>query len=277
MYLGIDVGGTKTLIACLTNDGEIVESRKFPTAKNYGHFLLELRHTLVHMKHTDWRAAGIGIPVSLFDRDTEIAHRFGNLPWKNEHIQHDFEKILHCPVVIENDAKLASLSEAMLLKEKYSKVLYITISTGIGYGLTVHGKIDSNIGDGGGRTIMLEHRGKLTPWEDFASGRAIVERYGKRAEDIHDEKTWHAIANDLKLGFLELIAVTQPDVIIVGGSVGNYFERFKHLLAAELRAYETPSLQIPALKKAQRPEEAVVYGCYDLAKETFGNHAAAHH
>ncbi|CAN5345991.1 ROK family protein [soil metagenome] len=276
MYLGIDVGGTKTLVASLNNHGEIVESRKFPTEKNYDHFLLELRHALAHMQHSDWQAAGVGIPTSRFNRTAGIAYRFGNLPWKSVPIQHDLEKILKCPVTIENDAKLASLSEAKLLKDKYQRVLYVTISTGIGYGLTVDCIIDSNIGDPGGRSMLIEHRGKFVPWETFASGKAIVEHYGKRAEDIHDEKTWSAIARNLKLGFLELIAVMQPDVIVVGGSVGNYFERLKKPLENELKAYETPSLPIPPLLKAQRPEEAVVFGCYDLAKQRFGNHAATH-
>lgn len=270
MYLGVDVGGTKTLIALLTDQGIIKESRKFPTPHSYHHFLLELAHSVAFLSTHDFKAAGVGIPASRFDRASGIAFRFGNLPWKNIPIQHDLEKILHCPIVIENDAKLASLSEAMLLKDKYSRVLYITISTGIGYGLTVDGQIDTNIGDAGGHTLLLEHRGKLVKWESFASGKAIVERYGKRAQDIHDEKTWKSIVRDLKLGLLELIAVMQPEVIVVGGSVGIYFDRYKEFLADELKPYETPSNPIPDLIKAERPEEAVVYGCYDLAKATFG-------
>jgi glucokinase len=276
MYLGIDVGGTKTLLAVLNNHGEIVESRKFPTASNYNHFLLEVRHAIAHLNHTEWQAAGVGIPATIFDREHQIAHAFGNLPWKNVHVQDDLEKLLRCPVVLENDAKLACLSEAMLLRERYDRVLYVTISTGIGYALTVDGRIDTNIGDGGGRTILLEHRGKLAPWETFASGKAIVKRYGKRAEDIHDDHTWQAIARDLRLGFLELIAITQPDVIVLGGSVGTYFDRYREFLTDYLKAHQTPSLHIPPLRKAKRPEEAVVFGCYDLAKLTYGSHAVAH-
>jgi len=269
MYVGVDVGGTKTLVAVLTDKGVIVESRKFPTPRNYHNFLLELRHCLAQFEHTDYLAGGVGIAVSRYNRDKGMAYVFGNLPWHDVQIQHDMEKVLKCPVVIENDAKMASLSEAMLLKGKYSRVLYVTISTGIGYGLTVDQKIDPNIGDAGGHAILLEHNGKLEKWESFASGKAIVERYGKRAQDIDDEATWKAIVRDLKLGFLELIAVMQPDVIVVGGGVGAYFERFQDLLITELKQYETPANPIPVIAKAQRPEEAVIYGCYDLAKAVF--------
>lgn len=269
MYIGVDVGGTKTLIAALTDDGVIVESRKFPTPKSYKNFLLEVSHALHHMEHQDFKAGGAGIPVTNFNRDTGRAVNFGNLPWHNVLVQHDLEKIFKCPFVVNNDAKMASLSESMLLKDKFHRVLYVTISTGIGYALTVNHKLDDNVGDAGGRTIMLEHDGKLQPWESFASGKAIVARYGKRAEDIHDNETWKKIVRELTQGFLELIAIMQPDIIVVGGSVGNYFERYMAFLEAELKRYETPLLPIPPLHKAGRPEEAVIFGCYDLAKAEF--------
>jgi len=234
MYIGVDIGGTKTLVAVLTDAGKIVESKKFNAR----------------------------------------AINFGNLPWKNISIQHDLEKLCKCPFVVENDAKMAALSESNLLKGDFNKVLYVTISTGIGYGLVSDGIIDSNIGDGGGRAILLEHRGKLQPWEDFASGHAIVARYGKRAEDIHDAATWHQISRDLAKGFIHLIAIAEPEVIVIGGSVGSYFDRYATILAAEIKKYHIPLVPMPQLRSAQRPEEAVVYGCYDLAKQTF-SHAAA--
>src|SRR4051812_10175072 len=114
MYVGVDVGGTKTLVAVLTDNGEIVESRKFLTPRNYKNFLLEVQHTLAHMEHKDFVAGGAGIPVSNLNRDTGRAINFANLPWHNVLVQHDLEKIFHCPFVLTNDAKMASLSEAML-------------------------------------------------------------------------------------------------------------------------------------------------------------------
>lgn len=271
MYLGVDVGGTKTLVAVLDEHGVIQESRKFPTPQNYRHFLLELAHIVAFFTTQDFKAAGVAIPAARLDRKHGVGINFGNLAWNRVPVLADVEKILHCPVVLENDAKMAALSEAKLVADKYSRVLYVTISTGIGYGLVVDGSIDPNIGDAGGAGILLEHKGKLVPWESFASGRAIVERYGKRAEAITDDTTWKAIVRDLTQGFIELIAVTEPDIIILGGSVGHYFERYKQFLVAELRKYQNPLLAMPAFKKAERPEEAVVYGCYDLAKATFAH------
>ena len=110
--------------------------------------------------------AAVAIPGHV-DRDRGIGIRFGNLPWENVPVGHDIEKIFDAPVLVENDAKLGGLSEALLLKGKFKKVLYLTISTGIGIGLIIDGQIDTDISDGGGRSILLEHRGKLNPLGRF--------------------------------------------------------------------------------------------------------------
>lgn len=273
MYLGVDIGGTKTLAAVLDDRGVIKQKTKFPTNPDYPTFLKELQQVVADFGDHDYRAAGVGMPVTDFDRKRGMGIVFGNLPWQMVPVQSDLERIAQAPVALENDAKLAGLSEAMLHKDK-SKVLYVTVSTGIGTALVVDRKIDPNVADAGGATLLLEHHGKLQPWEHFASGKAIVAQYGKRAEDIHDVKTWQAIVHNLSRGFLELIAIMQPDLIVIGGSVGTYFDRYGDLLTAELKRYETPLLAIPPITQAQRPEEAVVFGCYDYAKQQFG---AVHH
>jgi predicted NBD/HSP70 family sugar kinase len=269
MYLGVDIGGTKTLVATLGDDGEIQEERRFSTPKHYPDFLAKLKGALVTLATQDFTAVGVGVPGRL-DRETGVAISCGNLGWKNIAIRSDIHKLVHCPVVIENDAKLAGLSEAKLLGSTYKKVLYITISTGIGIARIENGVIDTSFGDSGGKAMLLQHNGKEQPWESFASGKAIVKRFGKRAEDIHDAKTWQIIAHDLAQGLIDLIAIVEPEVIVFGGGVGQFLERFEKPLKTELKRYENPMLPIPPLRKAARPEQAVIYGCYDVAKANHG-------
>jgi len=264
MYLGIDVGGTKTLIAEIDDNGVIITSQKFPTPQKYQDFLLELANNIDKLTTKDYRAVGVGIPSTHINRTEGVAVSFANLDWHNVQVQADIEKLTNCPVALENDAKLAGLSEARLRRD-IDRLLYITISTGIGYSLIDHQKIDPNIGDGGGSLLLLEHNNQLMPWEKFASGKAIVETFGQKAQDIHDEHTWALIAHNLGLGFMELIATTEPDIIVIGGSVGVYLDRYIRPLTKELKAMETPLLPIPKIEAAKRPEEAVVYGCYDYA------------
>lgn len=269
MFLGIDIGGTKVLVATLDADGVITEQARFSTPGDYNEFLQKLQETVASLTTKEFQAAGVGVP-GVLDRDRGIGRKLGNLPWENVHIEADVEKIVDCPTVIENDAKLGCLSEAMLLKDKFRRVLYVTVSTGIGVGFVNDLTIDTNIGDGGGRAMLVEHQDKLVPWESFASGKAIVKRYHKPAREIEDEETWKAISRDLARGLMELIAITEPEVIIFGGSVGAYFDRYKDYLEAALKKFEIPLVKLPKLREAQRPDAAVVYGCYDLAKARYG-------
>ncbi len=267
MYIGIDVGGTKTIVACLDDNGVILESLKFQTPKDYAEFLAEVRKALDGFNNKQFIAGAAGIPAIRYDRKTGITGAFGNLPWRNVNIAKDLPKIVGCPLYIENDAKLGALSESMLIKDRYSKVLYIAIGTGIGYALVDGLKIDTDAGDGGGRIMLVNRDNKLVPWESIASGHAINERYHKMAKDIDDQETWQAISKDLAEGFEELIAVFQPEVIIVGGSVGKYFNKYGEMLKKELNSYQLSFVTLPDIMGAQRPDDAVVYGCYDYAKQ----------
>ena len=269
MYVGVDIGGSKTLIAVLDDAGVITEQIKFPTPEDYDAFLNEASKVISGLQTKEFQAAGVAAPGKI-NRHDGIATEFGNLHWHNVPIQADLEKLLACPVVLENDANLAALSEAMLVKD-YEKVLYVTISTGIGTGVVIKQAIDPVFADSEGGQMALEYNGKIAIWEDFASGKAMVERYGKKAKDINDDATWHRIAHDWARGFIELIALIQPDVIIIGGSVGVYFDKYIEPLEQELSVYDNPMVPIPPIRQAARPELAVIYGCYDLARSKYGH------
>jgi predicted NBD/HSP70 family sugar kinase len=265
MYVGIDIGGTKTLVAALTNEGAIHESVKFPTPEQYDDFLPLLRETIQSLKTKDFRAGAVAAPGEI-DRKRGRFVVGGNLLWKNEPIQRDLERITGCPMLLENDGNLAGLSEAMLLKDKHAKVLYLTISTGIGGGFIVNQQIDPSMSDIEPGQMMVQRGDKLVKWESFASGKAIYERYDQKASEIEDPAIWKAIVKDWIVGFIDLMAVTQPDVIVLGGGVGHYLPKYHDYLVAELKKYVTPLVPVPPIVQAKRPEEAVVYGCYDLAR-----------
>lgn len=270
MYLGVDIGGTKTLVGLMNDQGVILDQKKFPTPKVYQEAIAEISNTVNNFTTENLIAAGIGMPATNLDRENGIGVNFGNLPWENVPIQADLSKRIGCKVVVENDAKLAGLSESMLLGDEYKKVLYVAIGTGIGYALIVNRTIDTAIGDGGGQMIILEHDGKYQPWEAFSSGRAIREQFGKPASEITDKEDWAIIARNLALGFVEIMAMTEPDIIVIGGGVAPYLPSFIEPLNKELKRFENPLLKVPPIQEAQRPETAVVYGGYDLAKALYG-------
>ena len=268
MYIGVDIGGTKTLVASLDDNGVITEKVKFPTPEHYHDFLTNLKEIKESLKTKEYKAGCVAVPGKV-ERDKGIGKNFGNLTWHNVPIQADLEKIMHCPILIENDANLGGLSESMLLpKDRF--VLYLTISTGIGTGFIANQQIASDLADSEGGQMLLEYHNRRIAWEDFASGRAIVHRFGKKASEIKDEKTWGRIAHDLAAGIIELMAIGQPDIIVIGGSVGYYLEKFESYLIKELKSHHNPLIKLPIIQRAARPEEAVIYGCYDLAKSRYG-------
>jgi glucokinase len=269
MYGAVDIGGTKTLVAVFDKGGKVIEQVKFPTPKDYNQFSTELATTVEKLSTKDFQRAVVAIPGTP-DRKRGIGLVFGNLPWANVPIEQDVEKAFNCPVKIENDAKLAALSEAINVKDEFRKVLYVTISTGIGGGLVIDGKIDSDFEDIEPGQMILERDGKFEQWEDFASGSAIVEKFGKRASDITDPQTWYVIARNLAVGLNTLVASLDPEVIIIGGGVGSNLEKFQDRLVEQLKLYENPMTPVPPIRKAAKAEEAVIYGCYELAKAHHG-------
>jgi glucokinase len=270
MYLGIDIGGTKTLLGVFDDRGRLAAKVKFPTDKDYARFLGDLKEQIAGLPAQGFGGCAAGVPASILDREHGVGVKFGNLPWTEVPIRDDIGKVCGYPALIENDAKVAGLSEAALLADTYTRVLYMTISTGIGFAFIDGGVIDTGFGDSGGRGMVLEHEGKQMAWEDFASGRAIVERYGKKAGEIDDPAVWQDICGDLAQGMVQLIDAVKPEVIVIGGAVGTHFAKYGTILAGALEQYPGFAGPVPELVGAQRPEEAGIYGCYELLRQTGG-------
>ena len=265
MYVGIDVGGSKTLVAVFSNKGKVSDEVKFPTPKKYPDFLDQLREVFKQKEfQNNIKAVCCAVPGTI-DREHGVGKTFGNLPWKNVQIKRDLEKIFnYIPVFTENDAKLAGVYEAAVLKGWYKKIVYITISTGIGAGVIVDGKIDPVLADSEVGFMLIDHNGRLEKWEDFASGRALVKKYGKKASEIDDPKIWEEYAKLVSPGIDAILAVVQPEAIVIGGGVGAHLEKFKPFLVSDMKKrYENKLVHIPPIIKAQRAEEAAIYGCYE--------------
>ena len=267
MYLAIDIGGTKTLLATFNNDGKLLQSIRFETPHFYPEFIDAVRETFKKLDDVHGlRQCVVGAPGKI-NRDDGIVIAFGNLPWENVHLQQDIGAVVEVPVTVENDANLAGLSEAVLIKHAYNKVLYVTISTGIGGIIVVDGVIDPEYADMEFGHMMFEHDDKLMAWEEFASGRAIYAKYGLKASEIEDPGIWYAISRNIALGLTNVVVNLTPEVIIIGGGVGTHFDKFADRLHEEMMLYGSKLVSIPPIRKAIRAEEAVLYGCYELARQ----------
>ncbi len=274
MILTVDVGGSKVLVATFDDNGKMKNSKKFMTPIMYPDFVDELKKTIAEVVGEEQpEACSIALPGAI-DRDNGVALYFGNLPWENVAIRQDLSDTVHCPIYLENDAKMAGLAEAESLKEQYPRVLYVTVSTGIGLGLIVDGKIDQSVSDAGGRAIMLEHEGKIMAWEEFASGKALFNKTGSLASDLPDgSPEWYVMSRNIAIMLINLIGSFTPDMIVIGGGVGTHLPKFHEHLHEELEIYRSKMItKMPQIMQAQHPEEAVNYGGYLLAKQNLGHH-----
>jgi predicted NBD/HSP70 family sugar kinase len=263
MIIAVDIGGTKTLVASFHGERSVSNEERFPTPHDPHEFLEQLHAVLKRFDAAHAQAICVAAP-GIIDADGTIL-RCSNLPWTNFELQKQLSTEYACPIFINNDAKLAGLAETHSLDEVPPLSVYVTVSTGIGTGIITHGKIDSALATSEGGYMMLQTPEGFKPWEKFASGHAIRDHFGKMAADIHDPAEWHEVVERLALGLQVLIPLLQPQVIIVGGSVGTYFDRFGHLLTEVLRSRLPTYIDLPRIVQAQHPQEAVVYGCYYYA------------
>lgn len=270
MLIAVDTGGTKTLISGFSKDGIAGEQIRFPTPPNQDDYVEQLRSTL-KKNFGGHRVEAIVVAMPGIVKDG-IAIWCNNLGWANFDVKTALDGVLgKTPVFIENDANLAGLAETRTLSPMPASSLYVTISTGIGTGVTTNGKIDPGLRLSEGGRSLVEFDGVVREWESFASGKAIYKIFGKYARDIHDRKTWNQIADRISRGFLAIIPVIQPDIVIIGGSIGTYFDQFAPQLTNILREKLPPHIPCPDFISACHPEEAVIYGCYYYALDVFAD------
>lgn len=273
MLVAIDTGGTKTLISSFDRDGKMGESTKFPTPKDQKEYIAMLSG-LLQDKFGDKQVDMIVIAIPGIIKNG-VAVWCQNLKWRNFDVGGALKGVLgNAPVLIENDANLAGLSETRLLDSIPRSSLYVTVSTGIGSGVITNGDIDPGLRYSEAGRALIEYDGKVREWQDFASGRAIVDIYQQFARDITDKKTWYEISDRISRGFLAVIPIMQPDIIIIGGSVGTYFDRYGHFLTQILEKNLPLHIPCPRIVRAKHPEEAVIYGCYYFGTDRLANKKA---
>lgn len=270
MIVAVDTGGTKTLITAFSHDGIAGKMIKFQTPPREEDYLVTLKETL-KANYGGQRIEAVVVAMPGIVKDG-VAIWCNNLHWKNFDVKSALKGALgKAPIIVENDANLAGLAETRSREPMPLSSLYVTVSTGIGTGITTDGVIDPGLRHSEGGRMLVEFGGRVQEWESFASGQAIYKTYDQYARDITSKKTWDEIADRISRGFLVAIPLLQPDIIIIGGSIGTYFDKYAPRLETILRTHLPPHIPCPELSSAKHPEEAVIYGCYYHAIDTIAH------
>jgi glucokinase len=196
LVVGVDLGGThirtavlqgpklRSRVSLLTGENPTPE-RVLPRA--YGAIQQALDEAHIELD----RIAGIGVATpGPLDNRTGVIYSPPNLPgWDSVPLRDIMQKHFNVPVFIENDAHAAGLSEYMFGAGRGSKyMVYLTVSTGIGSGIIIDGKIlegaNGMAGEVGHMTIDWQggrcNCGNIGCLEYLASGTAIA-RYANEA------------------------------------------------------------------------------------------------
>lgn len=266
MYLAIDIGGTKTLIALFNKRGRVLKKFKFKTPEKKSEFLAILKSALVpfSLKYGEKiEHIVIAVPGLI---ENNIAVKFGNRPWKNLDFIQELKNLFNLEagkIALKNDADLATVYESSFHK---GLTLYLTFSTGIGGGLARKGILAKNSASvEPGHTYYIYDQ-KSAEWEDIASCNAIGAHYGCQATSVRGKAAYSDIAKRVALGLPELIQKYRPDCIVIGGPLALLFPHFGKELRSLVQAKLFRSRKLPRIVPAHRPKEAVIYGAYFFAK-----------
>ena len=260
--VGIDLGGTKISGALADLNGEVLSQFTVPTNAVEGEkaVLDRIIHVIdtvikeANKKVVNVKAIGIGSPGPL-DSKKGIILTTPNLPFENFNLVQPIEDKFNVPTYLDNDANVAAIGEFMLGEGKGTEnMVYVTVSTGIGGGAILNGKIyrghSSNALEIGHTTIIENgprcNCGNYGCAEVLASGTAIG-RQAKEAAASDRETSLKNYENvtsyevfkeaekgdkvsieilDKSLNYLgiciaNIVNTFDPEVVVIGGGVSK--------------------------------------------------------
>ena len=238
--VGVDLGGTNTVVGVLPvdgGDGKLLAMESRPTeatkgAKYVVDKIVDMVETSIRgviEEHggskADFAGIGIGSPGPL-NRETGTIINTPNLGWRNFPLRDLISNAVGLPAALDNDANCATYGEWWLGAGKnVDNLIGFTLGTGIGGGIVLDGQIFHGVSDVAGEighmTIDSTGRkctcGNYGCLEAYASGPAIALR---AVEGI--EAGAESVLPDLVNGRLERItAATVYEGAVVGDAYAN--------------------------------------------------------
>jgi glucokinase len=253
--IGIDIGGTKTLVALVDVNGVISRSIRFPTQPGNGEdsVLERIAEAALELKNETAALGGsvLGIGIAsagVLDSGRQRIVYAANLNWRDVPIDLLSQRT-GLAVKLGNDANLAAVAEYVWASRRSVRdLIYVTVSTGVGAGIVSGGRLVEGTSDSAGEfghmtTDPLGPRcgcGNYGCLENYCSGTAIAaianSRLGQRegsdapwsARDVMEAaNAGHGGALDivrraalhLGSGLTSLIHLFNPQRIVLGGGV----------------------------------------------------------
>lgn len=294
-----DLGGTKVRAGISNLFGEMVAECVEPTAdvssKEIMDQLERLHDQLLKESNFDAETTGVacvGVP-GVWDSKTDRIDAAYNLPvLHNVPLRATIQQALGLPIVIENDVNLAAIGESWKGQARdHDTFVTFYIGTGIGMGIVIDGEIYRGRGGAAGEIGLLPIGAdpfdpslrSHGPFETVASEPSVRRRLDQslvgdvesvlmpdadfakiiKAAEAGDEIA-RAILEDetrtLAVGVSAVVAVLDPDIVILGGGVGAHSKvaELVHSYATELVPW------MPPVEVSSLGEQAALYGAVGL-------------
>jgi glucokinase len=308
--VGVDIGGTNLVVGCVANDGSSLRAlRTEPTQAEAGadeivaRIIAMITQAIAQCRREDPSAEIVGIGVGApgpLNTKTGIVLLTPNLGWVNMPLRDRVQNGAGLPTALDNDANCAVLGEWWMGAARGSRTaIGITIGTGIGGGLILHGRLfhghSDCAGEIGHTTIEVNGRqckcGNYGCLEAYASGPAIARRAVEAIQSGYDTSLPRYVDGRLELmtaqtvydaahegdalalevvgdtakflgaGVANLVNVFNPEVVVVCGGVTHAGDSLFVPLRREVsrRAFK-PAVEVCRIVPGELPGTAGVFG-----------------
>lgn len=265
LTIGVDIGGTRTKYGLVNlQTGEVLHSLVHVTEQhNAAVFVQQVQEVvetcrMVAAQRND-HIAGIGFGVpGYISTGGVVATTYGFLAFMEDYpLQHIIEQQFDLPCLLDNDARVVGLGEALYGKGVgYQRVLTLTLGTGVGFGFVANEKLSEPLPlahMGGHIKINDEgapcYCGKKGCLEALVSSTGIInlaKQYGlpgaQSAEVIFTEAA-NGNANAVSIvtmvtqylhhGIHNYVNLFAPDMIVLGGGIAKGLAPYLAQIKAE--------------------------------------------
>ena len=312
--LAADLGATQIRVALVDRGGSITQRHALPTLAQsprgdvVERFVAALKRVAATVEGHS--LAGVGVSLaSPTDPETGVMFNPPNLPgWDGFSVKPIIEAELSARASCANDATLAALAEQKYGAGRgYRHLIYMTVSTGIGGGIVIDGRLYTGRGGFAGEIghITVERSGPRCNCGSFgcleavASGTAVARMARERldageassldgAAEVDARAVAHAaeagdamalaIMNEagasLGVGIVTLFNVLDPEVIVVGGGMSQSLHLLLPGIAKEIeeRAMAHNRRRMPVVR-SKLGDDVSLLGAAGLAFDAYDRDA----
>jgi len=293
LAVGIDIGGTKIAAGVVDPDGRVLTRRDMPTPVSDRQSLVDAIIALARDLATEHAVDAVGVGVAgLVDRAGDTVRFAAHLPFRDEPLRTELSAVLGLPVVVDNDANAGGWAETRFGAARGAhNALFVAVGTGIGGAIIIDGRLRRGWQGASGEIghLIVERDGRPCPcgsrgcWEQYGSGRALVRAAEEAGLDVPhgsavtaaaaagDERArqvLRGIGGWVGLGIAGLVAVLDPEVVVVGGGVSAAGDLLLEPTRDSFRSYLTARErrpEAPIVLAALGPDAGLI-GAADLAR-----------